>query len=60
MKPLIIYYLHTGNNERLGIELKDRIGCRIIKLNEKEKKTTATRCMETVVLLESIFFYIKL
>lgn len=40
MKPLIVYYSHTGNNERLALELKDRVGCQVLKLNERKKRKT--------------------
>lgn len=38
MKPLIVYYSHTGNNESLAFQLKDEIGCRVLKLNENKKR----------------------
>lgn len=28
-KTLIVYYSHSGNNEKLAYELKERIGCDI-------------------------------
>jgi flavodoxin len=40
MKPLIIYYSHSGNNEKLALKLKDRIGCPVLRLNEKKKRRT--------------------
>ena len=40
MKTLIVYYSHSGNNEKLAYQLKERISCDIHKINEmKERKT---------------------
>ena len=49
MKPLIICYSHSGNNEMLAQKLKDRIGCQILRLNEKKKRKKIS------ILLDFIF-----
>jgi len=49
MKPLIIYYSHTGNNEKLALKIKDRLGCEILKIDEKKKRKTIS------ILLDFIF-----
>jgi len=49
MKHLIVYYSHSGNNEKLALELKDRIGCEIFKINEEKKRKTIS------ILLDFIF-----
>lgn len=38
MKPLIVYYSHSGNNEKLAIELRDRIGCDMYEIKENKKR----------------------
>ncbi len=40
MKGLIVYYSHTGNNEKLALELQKRIGFDIYKINEVKKRKT--------------------
>lgn len=40
MNYLIIYYSHSGNNEKLALELKERIGCDIYKISEVKKRKT--------------------
>ncbi|MEA4969910.1 MAG: hypothetical protein VB051_05180 [Candidatus Pelethousia sp.] len=49
MKPLIIYYSHTGNNEKLALKIEDRLGCEILKIDEKKKRKTIS------ILLDFIF-----
>lgn len=40
MRSLIVYYSHTGNNEKLAYVLKERLDCDIYKISElKERKT---------------------
>lgn len=36
MQPLIVYYSNSGNNEKLAIELRDRIGCDMHEIKEKK------------------------
>ncbi|WP_422122054.1 flavodoxin family protein [Planococcus sp. X10-3] len=38
MKPLIVYYSHSGNNEKLALELRDRISCDMYEIKEKKKR----------------------
>lgn len=38
MKPLVVYYSHSGNNEKLALELRDRIGCDMYEIKEKKKR----------------------
>lgn len=38
MKPLIVYYSHSENNEKLAIELRDRIGCDMHEIKEEKKR----------------------
>lgn len=40
MKTLIFHYSHSGNNEKLAFELKEKIGCDIHKINEVKKRKT--------------------
>jgi hypothetical protein len=40
LKSVIIYYSHSGNNEKLAYELKKRIGYEIFKICEKRKRKT--------------------
>ena len=38
MKPLIVYYSHSGNNAKLAAELRDRIGCPMVEITERKKR----------------------
>ncbi|MGO1060574.1 flavodoxin family protein [Planococcus sp. FY231025] len=38
MKPLIVYYSYSGNNEKLALELRDRIACDMFEIKEKKKR----------------------
>lgn len=49
MKPLIVYYSHSGNNEKLALELKERIGCEIHQIKKLRKRRTFS------ILLDFIF-----
>jgi multimeric flavodoxin WrbA len=40
MKTLIAYYSHSGNNEKVAHELKNRIGCPIYQILEKKRRKT--------------------
>ncbi len=40
MKSLIVYYSHTGNNEKLAYELKERTAGDIHKICEKKERKT--------------------
>lgn len=49
MKPLIVYYSHSGNNEKLAIELRDRIGCDMYEIKEKKKRKDLAILMDFMV-----------
>ncbi|MPW24338.1 hypothetical protein GC105_00840 [Alkalibaculum sp. M08DMB] len=49
MKPLIICYSHSGNNERLASSIKNSLGCDILTINEKKKRKTIS------ILIDYIF-----
>ena len=38
MKPLIVYYSNSGNNEKLALELRDRVGCDMYEIKETKKR----------------------
>ncbi|WP_203340914.1 flavodoxin family protein [Planococcus beijingensis] len=49
MKSLIVYYSHSGNNEKLAIELRDRIGCDMYEIKEKKKRKDLAILMDFLV-----------
>lgn len=49
MKNLIVYYSHSGNNEKLAYELKERIGSAIYQVCEQKKRNTIS------ILLDFLF-----
>jgi flavodoxin len=49
MKPMIVCYSHTKNNERLAKRLQDGLGCEILDINEKKKRKTIS------ILLDFMF-----
>ena len=36
MKPLVFYYSHSGNKEKLVLKLRDRIACNMYEMKEKK------------------------
>jgi flavodoxin len=40
MKSLIVFYSHSGNNEKLAYRLKELVGCDIYKISEVKKRKT--------------------
>jgi flavodoxin len=38
MKPVIIYYSHSGNNQKLAMELQEKIACDMFEIKEKKKR----------------------
>ncbi len=53
MKPLIIYYSHSGNNEKLAQELQDRIGCEMYEIREKKKRKNISIFVDFLVKRKS-------
>src|SRR6185369_7129369 len=42
MKAIIVYYSHSSNNEALAYELKHRLGCDLLKIEEEKQRTGFT------------------
>lgn len=38
MKPLIVYYSHSGNNKKLALELQERMTCDLYEIKEQKKR----------------------
>jgi len=49
MKAIIVYYSHSANNEALALDLKARLGCDLLKIEEQKERTGFT------ILLDLIF-----
>jgi flavodoxin len=49
MKTVIVYYSYSGNNESLAKELRLRLGCDIVKIEEQRRRTGFT------ILLDLLF-----
>ena len=49
MKPLIVYYSHSGNNEKLALELKDRLGCDMYEVKEKKKRKSLSILVDSLM-----------
>lgn len=49
MKPMIINYSYTMNNEKLALRVKDSLGCEIYKIKELKKRRTIS------ILLDFLF-----
>jgi flavodoxin len=49
MKTIIVYYSHSSNNEALAHELKHRLGCDLLKIEEEKQRTGFT------ILLDLLF-----
>jgi flavodoxin len=49
MKAIIVYYSHSSNNEALAHELKHRLGCDLLKIEEEKQRTGFT------ILLDLLF-----
>ncbi len=48
MKNIIVYFSHSGNNEKLAYELKKRTGCEIFQVCEKNKRRTISIMLDTL------------
>jgi flavodoxin len=48
MKAIIVYYSHSSNNEALAHELKHRLGCDILRIEEEKKRTGFTILLDLV------------
>ncbi|MEZ0479759.1 flavodoxin family protein [Planococcus sp. SSTMD024] len=53
MKPLIIYYSHSDNNQKLALELQSRIGCEVRELKEKKKRKDTAILMDFLIKRDS-------
>ncbi len=49
MKLLVVYYSHSGNNENLALNLRERLRCDIYKICESKKRRTIS------ILLDFLF-----
>lgn len=49
MKPIIVYYSHTGNNEKLAVELRDRIGGELREIKEIKKRNNISILFDSFV-----------
>lgn len=49
MKPLIIYYSHSGNNQKLALELQSRIECELREIKEKKKRKDIAILMDFLI-----------
>ena len=53
MKPLIVYYSHSGNNAKLAAELRDRIGCAMYEIKEQKKRKNLSIFIDFLVKRDS-------
>lgn len=53
MKPLIVYYSHSENNQKLAIELQSRIGCELREIKEKKKRKDISILMDFLIQRDS-------
>ncbi|HSP22823.1 MAG TPA: hypothetical protein VLQ20_10935 [Planococcus sp. (in: firmicutes)] len=53
MKPLIVYYSHSGNNAKLAAELRDRIGCAVYEIKEQKKRKNFSIFIDFLVKRDS-------
>lgn len=53
MKPLIIFYSHSGNNQKLAIELQSRIGCELREIKEKKKRKDIAILLDFLIKRDS-------
>ncbi|MBU9674995.1 hypothetical protein KQ939_17210 [Planococcus sp. CP5-4] len=53
MKPLIIYYSHSGNNQKLALELQSRIGCELREIKEHKKRKDIAILMDFLIKRDS-------
>jgi flavodoxin len=49
MKAIIVYYSHSANNEALAYELKHRLGCDVLKIEEEKKRTGFTILLDLLL-----------
>jgi flavodoxin len=48
MRPLIIYYSNTGNNELLASHLQKKLGCAILKVEEASRRSGFTIFLDII------------
>lgn len=53
MKSLIVYYSHSGNNEKLAHHLKEKTGWDILKINEMKERKTISILLDFMVKRDS-------
>ncbi|PTL39041.1 flavodoxin family protein [Alkalicoccus saliphilus] len=53
MKPVIMYYSHSGNNQKLAQELQDRLGCEMYEIKEKKKRKNISIFVDFLVKRKS-------
>lgn len=53
MKPLIIFYSYSGNNQKLAIELQSRIGCELREIKEKKKRKNIAILLDFLIKRDS-------
>jgi len=49
MKAIIVYYSHSANNEALAHELKIRLGCDLVRIEEEKKRTGFTILLDLLL-----------
>jgi flavodoxin len=60
MKSLIVYYSHSGNNEKLAHHLKDKTGWDIFKINEVKERKTISILLDFMVKRDSKLDHISI
>jgi flavodoxin len=53
MKAIIVYYSHSSNNEALSFELKRRLGCDLLKIEEEKQRSGFTILLDLVFRREA-------
>jgi flavodoxin len=53
MKAIIVYYSHSLNNEALAFELKRRLGCDLLKVEEEKERSGFTILLDLVFRREA-------
>ncbi|TVP82443.1 MAG: flavodoxin family protein [Alkalicoccus sp.] len=53
MKPVIIYFSHSGNNQKLAVELQSRIACDMFEIKEKKKRKNISIFVDFLIKRDS-------